>query len=113
MKQNESWRVKSERVQVMPKAEDAEHSLSEQEAERRQQSRMPVKTTCVRSASGLSCSELNKPSGIAGNHLKHTYVCQVKNGITKKREKSLSSLEPISLSAGLHALKGKMLLDDW
>ena len=112
MKQNESQRVKSKRVQVVPKAEDAERSLTEQEAEGRQQSCTPVKTMCMRSASGLSCSEPNEPSGVAGNHVNHTYVCQVKNGITKKREKSLSSLELTSLSAGLHALKGKMLLGD-
>lgn len=56
MKQNESRRVKSKRVQAVPKAEDAEHSLAEQEAEGRQQSRTPVKTMCVRSAAGLSHS---------------------------------------------------------
>lgn len=48
MKQNASRRVKSKRVQVVPKAEDAErNSLTEQEAEGRQQSRTPAKTMCV------------------------------------------------------------------
>lgn len=65
------------RVQVLPKAKDAERSLTEQEAKGRQQSQTPVKTACVRSASGLSCSEQNEPSDIAGNHLHHTYVRQV------------------------------------
>lgn len=44
MKQNESWRVKSKRAQVVPEAEAAERSLSEQEAEGRQRSRRPVNT---------------------------------------------------------------------
>lgn len=45
MKQNESWRTKSKRVQAVPEAEATERSPGEQEAEGRQQSRRTVKTT--------------------------------------------------------------------
>lgn len=60
MKQNEVWRVKSKKIHIVPKSEDAKHSLTEQEAKARQQSLMPVKTIFMRSATYLSWSEINK-----------------------------------------------------
>lgn len=44
MRQNEGWRVKSKKIQIVPESEDAKHSLIEQEAKGRQQSHTPVKT---------------------------------------------------------------------
>lgn len=83
MKQNESWRVKSKKTHIVPKSEDAKHSLTEQEAKGRQQSHTPVKTMFMRSACDLSWSKINKLSTVTGDHLNHSYVCQVKNGLTK------------------------------
>lgn len=60
MKQNEVWRVKSKKIHIVPKSEDAKHSLTEQEAKGRQQSLMPVKTILMRSATYLSWSKINK-----------------------------------------------------
>lgn len=79
--------VKSKKIHIVPKSEDVKHSLTEQEAKGRQQSHTPVKTVFMRSASGFSCSKINKPFTVAGDHPNHTYICQVKNGLTKKRGK--------------------------
>lgn len=46
--------MKSKKIHVVPKSEDAKHSLTEQEAKGRQQSHTPVKTMSMRSDSGLS-----------------------------------------------------------
>lgn len=59
MKQNESWRTKSKRVQAVPEAEATERSPGEQEAEGRQQSRRTVKTMWDQSLASAAARWMN------------------------------------------------------